>query len=386
MATRLALAALPALLFAAVGLGLPSPSRESAVSAPAPRAFPSSSPLILERRVEAGGARAVEVVSQTISFFGLQPSMGGPVAPHPGIDLIPNGDPELLWVTGVRTEPVQAEADAPAPVEFFCHANLELQPEVRSGPSVLEWPLFTLVPGRLEIRLPEGFAIPVPSTRRLDLTTMALNLNVTDRPVRMRFKTRIDFVRDADLAARPRPLARRYLFGLVPLRESGQEKVAGCGEDPAGGCAGLPRLGDNASSGGVVPVLFGDDVTMHWLVPPGRHEYRTALARQLRLERNLTIHYATGHLHPYGTALEVRDRVSGAVVLSLSARDFPDRLGVAHVDERAFPGGLVLRADRDYDLVATYENPTERPVDAMAILYLFALDPEWRAPGAPERR
>ena len=83
-----------------------------------------------------------------------------------------------------------------------------------------------------------------------------------------------------------------------------------------------------------VQAQFGNDVTYHWMVPPGRHTYRAkVVAGELNLREPTTIHYATAHLHPYGESLELYDLTAQQSVLKIDAEDFRDKVGVAHIGE-----------------------------------------------------
>jgi hypothetical protein len=116
---------------------------------------------------------------------------------------------------------------------------------------------------------------------------------------------------------------------------------------------------------------FGQGKTPHWMVSPGRHIYRTEITPQLNLPFDTTIHYATIHVHPFARAMELRDLTSGATVFRLSSRDWPDRLGVAHVDELKSIEGIPIFRDHRYEIAAEYDNTSDAKTDAMAILYIY---------------
>ncbi len=70
--------------------------------------------------------------------------------------------------------------------EFFCHSNLTFCPQSTTPedhnaafeqPKHMEWRLFTLVPGRMQVNLPSGFGIPIKGATQVDYFTMALNQN-----------------------------------------------------------------------------------------------------------------------------------------------------------------------------------------------------------------
>jgi hypothetical protein len=130
---------------------------------------------------------------------------------------------------------------------------------------------------------------------------------------------------------------------------------------------------ENASASGVVK-QFGMQNTVHWMVPPGRHLYRTEVTEQLNLPCDTTVHYVTGHLHPFGRRLWLRDLESGQTLFEVTGEDYDDRLGVARISEIVSHEGVSIAKDRRYELVTEYVNPGTSATDAMAILYLYALD------------
>ena len=125
---------------------------------------------------------------------------------------------------------------------------------------------------------------------------------------------------------------------------------------------------------GQTPQLSVEGQTLHWLVPPGHHVYRTEITPQFNLPFDTTIHYATIHVHPFAKAMELRDLTTGKTVVSLHSRDWQDRVGVAHVDELKSTTGIPIFRDHRYELTADYDNTSGAATDAMAILYLYLLE------------
>jgi hypothetical protein len=72
------------------------------------------------------------------------------------------------------------------------------------------------------------------------------------------------------------------------------------------------------------------------------------------------------------------------VVLNLTSRDWPDRLGVAHVDELKSTVGVPMDASHRYEIEVEYDNTTDHEVDAMGILYLYLLEKDFVAPAPTE--
>ena len=65
-----------------------------------------------------------QVLSPVYSIDGIYRSMMGPQSTRP-VKLGDAAKPELLWITGFRTEMVESDGETPAPPEFMCHSNLD---------------------------------------------------------------------------------------------------------------------------------------------------------------------------------------------------------------------------------------------------------------------
>ncbi len=348
-----------------------------------------------EGETRSNGSNWVEVVSKPYTLDKIYLSMTGPSGNHPVTCLLPNAKPQLVWLTGLRTEVLDADNRETISPEFCCHANLTFDPKKITpdkhnaefdNSTHMDWRFFTLVPGRLQESLPPGYGLPVMSDTALDFFTMSLNLNVPDRTVKVRFKTTIDFVRDADLTTPMKPLFRRALYVVQPLAGSGMEHMKMCASmsHPGEGC--VEPMGTNNPNAVVstkdgVQAQFGSDVTYHWMVPPGHHDYRVKVAvSQLNLAASTTLHYATAHLHPYGESLELYDLTASRSVLKIQAEDFHDKVGVMHMGEFQSASGIVVDPAHQYELRAEYNNTTSKDVDAMAILYLYLLEKDFHYP------
>jgi hypothetical protein len=326
------------------------------------------------------GEGPMVLLSPTFTLDRLYGSMQGPYANQEGIRLAPADPEETVWVTGIETEVLDRDGATPISPEFFCHANLTLSledntPEAHNaafgGRTHLDWRLFTLVPGRLSLHLPEGFGIPVQGGEPLDYLAMSLNQNVADRTVHARFRTRIAWVRGAEAPLAMKPLFRRALYGYEPLGGGAGAVACAGGSHPGQACG--PFLGTAASEHAFVAGL-GKAKAIHWMIPPGRYESRTPVDDQMGLPFDTTVHYVTAHLHPYGVSLGLRDVSAGEDLFVLRSEDFADRVGVARMEELAIPEGVLLRRDHRYELITIYDNPTSKNIDAMAILYLYLLD------------
>ena len=368
-------------------------------------------------RTEAGVGKpgTVEILSSAYKIDRIYKSMQGPVSVQDGLQISTGrGADETLLLTGVESEVVEATSLAPLSPEFFCHANLTLasgsaSPDQHNAgftPAThADWRLFTLVPGRLGMQLPEGFGVPVKNGTRLDYLTMVLNQNAGVPEQDIRIRTRIHY---APAGPGMRALFRRAAYIYLAHEETPDAGVAAdphahAGEKCGEACTMNQRSAspslfadisdpilrqhpgascciENASTGGILP-QFGSNNTIHWMVPPGQHRYTTEVTKQLNLPYDTRAHYITGHLHPTGVRLRLLEKATQKTVAEICSRDFTDKTGVADMTELRSPEGILLRKDTAYELEAEYDNKTGQPIDAMAILYLYlAEDPASATP------
>ena len=113
---------------------------------------------------------------------------------------------------------------------------------------------------------------------------------------------------------------------------------------------------------------------------PGREVNQTLVTKILELPYDTTIHYIAVHLHPFAESLELRDLTAGQVVFKSSTRQFPDRIGLAHVDSFSSVEGIPIYKDHEYELVSVYQNVTDKDQDSMAVMNLYMLDKDFVAP------
>jgi hypothetical protein len=322
--------------------------------------------------------------SQSYEIDRIYRSMKGPQ----GTGSVQLGDPgQLLWITAYQAQIVDGQSGEPVSAEFMCHSNLNLidMPVQRK---LLGWEksgqprLFTVSQGQMEVRFPEGFAIPIVSDARLALATQVLNLNPQDMTLSVRHRTTIEFLRDAELREPPRPLFTRGVQGLVLVE--GDVPYFGIDDPDAElhgpGCA----VGDAAGSR-VIEDPFGRRFAAHWIVPPGRQVHRTLVTEQLNLPFDTTIHYIAVHLHPFAVSLALRDLTTGETLFESRAQGAAGKIGLVHVDPYASGEGIPVFQDHQYELMSVYDNTSGEDQDAMAVLYLYLLDHEFDRARARER-
>ncbi|MBX7209073.1 MAG: hypothetical protein K1X78_12220 [Verrucomicrobiaceae bacterium] len=370
--------------------------------------YQSGRPQILSRTLPKEKASGqLELVSKPYKIDRKYQSMEGPAGLQSDFQLGPSlGDSEVFYLNSVESEVVDARSLQTVSPEFFCHANLTLserstKPEKHNAtfdpPLHADWRLFTLVPGRMSLKLPEGFGVPIRNGTHLDYLTMTLNQNDGVPETDVRIRTKIGF---SDASKPVTPVFRRSVYVYMAHKEgqettvdvdpavhSGQKcgemcslnqraKVASIAKDMAAlNHPGASCCVENASSGGVM-LQFGSNNTIHWMVPPGHHCYTTDVTPQMQLPADTTAHYITGHLHPTGVKLTLVDKDTGKAVADIASRDMTDKFGVADMTQISSLEGIPLKKTAHYELVAEYDNKTGHAIDAMAIMYLYLAEPQ----------
>ena len=333
--------------------------------------------------VEGPPAQTAVFYSDSFKIDQIYRSMQGPL----DFDIIRIGgreNPELIWVTGYRTEIVDADTQEPLSVEFMCHNNLDVIDLERHAALMnieLLGRAFTLSQGQMGVSFPTGFGIPFLSTERLRLGTQVLNLNADDLTLDVKYKTTIHYVRDVDV-----PVAH-------PMKALGQKSVQGMVlVEGAGGHWGVPEgsakeHGESCAVGiaaedKVIRDPLGRKFAAHWVVAPGVEENHTQVTHTIGIDRDTRIHHIAVHLHPFAESLELRDLTTGETVFKSYARNTADRVGLESVDSYSSEEGLPIFKDHEYGLISIYANDSGQPQDAMAVMLLYVHDKGFRNPVA----
>lgn len=285
---------------------------------------------------------------------------------------------ELLWVVGYEAAIVDADTREQKSSEFMCHSNVDL--DMARHREIFGWSkypsrrLFTLSEGQTEVRLPDGFGIPLRSDEPLSVTAQVLNHNYHGAPIRVRQRVTVHFVRD-----------RALRHSLVPLYQRGVNTLVHL-DGPAGGFnmdAAEEMMHDHGGAEGMAADTLpyhdkqGRTFAGHWIVKPGREVRRTPINGWLQMQEDMKVHYVSVHLHPFAESVALRDVTTGETVLASKAENRSDRIGLARVDQIASPEGITLHKDHQYELVSAYNNTSGSDRTAMAVMYLYIEDTEF---------
>lgn len=369
----LAAVLLPAAAVSAAGCGQGGPSTRGPVGR-----LPVETKARIVATVDGVPVYRKEILTEVFTIDRIYKSMTGPMATL-RFELEPQGEPEVLWVTGFEATMMAPDGTTEMSREFMCHSNLS----VREGTGLMyRFPtalqptsgrLFTLAQGQLSIHLPPGFGVPVLSNQTVQIAAQVLNHNVADHPFDVRHRIVIDFVRDRDLRRPITPLMPRAVFGMKLIEGQDGYYALREGEIDARlhgeGCQVGVDAGTQYSA--VLKDDYGRTFSGHWIVRPGREENHTLVTKLLALPYDTTLHYVAVHLHPFAESVELRDRTSGRTVYRSRARQVADRIGLADVESFSSAEGVPLYKDHEYEVISVYNNTSGVDQDAMATMFLY---------------
>jgi cyclophilin family peptidyl-prolyl cis-trans isomerase len=319
----------------------------------------------------------------------------------------PNGTSELLWVTGIRTEMVDADGKTPQLPELMCHVNVDLDPGRHQALFGFRRPtasrLMTLSQGMLAAKLPAGFGFPLASNEPLLLFTQVLNLNIQHpNNIKVRHRVTIDYIRARDLTTAIKPLFNVGASGMVQLDDnplamahsmmsmpSTASITTEVGHDgatmnPNMSCLVGSRAPQATSTSADYVDPQGHKMTGHWIVPPGKQVNHSDITWFMNLQFDTRLRYAAVHLHPFARSLEMRDMTTGKTVFVAKAENPSTGIGLTHVDEFTSPDGVPIEHTHKYSLISTYDNPTNTNADSMASVFLGLDDPELAVPASDD--
>jgi len=279
----------------------------------------------------------------------------------------------FLWIKKYRVDVLNDQEEAES-TEFLCHAWLtsrkgdqsDVKRRIEKDDTTEETPnlFLTISQGMEEMQFPEGFAVKVDNRfhNRLKFLGMAVNNNYEEIDKKVKFQTTIEYLEDD--AARElniKPLTAMMLPARQELKKVGgahhRHHMTGIGEDEFRGIA--PARERRKTH------------TEHWMVPPGKHIYRSDV-KSGGIKSNGMIHFIKLHLHAYGQSMTLLDKTTGEEIWTGYAENHPE--GKAHLlntDYYTSTEGMPVFENHQYELITVYDNPTDHDIDAMGVLRLY---------------
>jgi hypothetical protein len=329
-------------------------------------------------QAKAPEVRTVTFDSRSYHIDRIYRSMQGPIGRRK-YQLVKARRPQLLWITGIRTQAIDPDSGEKVSDNLICHANLNLakvdlhrrifQPGLKGRR--FQGRLFTLSQGQMNVQFPPGFGMPILSNEEVLLDTQALNLNRPNEEFDITIRTTISYVVDSELETPMKPLFQKGAQGMVLIKgKDGYYGVSEASPEEHGpGCA----LG-SAAGGTNLPDSYGREFSAHWQVQPGREVNRTLVTEFMAIPYDTTVHFVAVHLHPFAQSLELRDLTTDTRLFISYATPDTTGMGLKHVETISVPEGVKIYADHEYELVSVYENTTDDVQDSMAVMMLYMLD------------
>jgi hypothetical protein len=220
---------------------------------------------------------------------------------------------EPVWVIAYKTELVDARGNRPRE-NYLCHTFFSDQRVDQREDNELKGiysDAFTP-----EVRLPDGFGIPLIAGERLHWMPMFNNRG--DEPARVEMKVTITLIRGRDLK---RPL--RPLYASLRSVET-------------------PHL---------------------YFVPPGHDERQITF----QLPFDGALHFLGTHIHPHGVSIELYNVTRKERVWKGVRKGDPR----GSMDTYSNSDCYAVRAGETYKIVAVYDNPESGKIDAMAGIFML---------------
>lgn len=333
-----------------VGMSSGTATSRKPVPAAGPYVPISDKNLVISERAVSQGRNQKIVLFKDILIDRHYPSMGGPWSRAYLPTVSAQESPSTIWITAYRAEVLDSGTGRQVQ-EYMCHTKLDLAGG-NEAPAALRGvrSQFVISQGQDEARFPKGYALRTEThtDRKLDINIMVLNSAKDNISRKVDFKASVEYADDAT--------ARREK--LIPLFETSASVYC-----PASQC-------ENASYSGDITLSDGQKAFGHWLVPPGRQVVRMPISSIVPYDT--TVHYIMMHLHPYAESMELRDSTTGeSIWIGRAATDGAKPI-LLRTDFFSSRKGKMLFKDHQYEVISTYHNPTQEPVDAMASLWIYA--------------
>lgn len=325
------------------------------------------------------------ITSKTFHIDRQYTSMDGP-ALEDKADFNQDNKHELLWITGFKAEVIDPITKASLPLKYFCHTNLQFDlnaADISTRKKAFgqwtenDFKLVSLVQGNMDVKLPEGFGIPIFSDEPLSSYSMVINPDHHVKPFDAQVKATYTYVKDSELTKPMKSLVRRVVSLRVPLtlaeQKAGKKIKCGCDKEMETELA-RPVL---TTPMNVYQPPQGQASSYHWFVPPGKHRYSYKWGKGLKIPYDTTVHYIGLHLHPYGTYIELWDNTAKKTIFRAKAKNFKDGMGVESIEHVESIKGIPFYSTHEYEIICEYNNTSKEDVNAMAMIYLYYLNNEF---------
>jgi hypothetical protein len=309
-----------------------------------------------------------KMISPEFYIDGIYKSMEGPKSSN-YVQL--SQDSTLLWLTGFHVKALDSKSLNYISNDFICHTNVDFNDvkyyssfnlEKRIGK---QYPRMTsLSHGMENFSFPEGYGVPMKGNEFLYVTTQSLNHNLPDANFWIRHEVAINYSKARDL----KPLMSRTAFIMLPYNQSDPYKSP---LDPGTDqCIPVETKNHSYDDG------KGNKLSGHWVIPVGKHTYKSSVNNQLQLQDSLRLHAAAIHVHPFATKISLFDKTENKAIFISNITNHKDKVGLTGIDPFSSVDGIWLYKNHDYQIILEVNNTTQVIQDMMGSMFLFFYDKE----------
>ena len=310
------------------------------------------------------------MVSPDFYIDGIYKSMEGPKSSN-FIQL--SQDTTLLWITGFHVKAINSKNKKRISNDFICHTNVDFNDvkyfssfhlEKRIGK---QYPRMTSLSHGLEnFKFPDGYGVPMKGNDLLYVTTESLNHNIPDANYLIKHEVEIDY---QSKTATYKPLMSRTVYVALPYDKYDPFKSP---LDPGKNfCMPVETKNHSYDDG------KGNKLSGHWVIPIGKHSYRSSIDNQLQIETDsIRLHAAAVHVHPFSTALTLWDKTENKVIFRSNIVNHQRKIGLSKIDALSSETGIWMYQNHNYELILDVDNTSKIEQDMMGSMFLFFYDEE----------
>ena len=310
------------------------------------------------------------MISPSFYIDGIYKSMEGPKSSN-YVQL--SQDSALIWLTGFRVRAVNASDKKQISNDFICHTNIDFNDVKYFSNFHLndrigkQYPRMTSLSHGLEnFSFPKGYGVPMKGNDLLYITTESLNHNLPNASFLMKHEVTLDYQTNN---AHFKPLMSRTVYISLPYDKYDPFKSP---TDPGKDfCIPVETKNHSYDDG------KGNKLSGHWVVPRGKHTYRSSIDNQLQITTDsVRLHAAAVHVHPFATSLALWNKTKKKPIFKSNITNHSNRIGLAHIDALSTEEGIWMSASDEYELVLEVNNTSKINQDMMGSMFLFFYDTE----------
>lgn len=309
-----------------------------------------------------------KMISPEFYIDGIYKSMEGPKSSK-YVQL--SKDSTLLWLTGFEVKALDNKSLKYISNDFICHTNIDFNDVNYYGSFHLQkrigkqYPRLTsLSHGMENFSFPAGYGVPMKGNEFLYVTTQSLNHNLPDADFWMRHEVDISYSRTKNM----KPLMSRTAFIMLPFDKSDPYKSPL--DQGTNQCIPVETKNHTYDDG------KGNKLSGHWVIPTGKHTYRSSINTHLQIQDSLRLHAAAIHVHPFATRISLFDKTANKPIFTSNIVNHKDKIGLTSIDPFSSEEGIWLYKDHEYEIVLEVNNTTKIEQDMMGSMFLFFYDKE----------